>query len=112
MNGWHFWEAIRWDLPALVLAALLIGFAVSLYLVQRRNDFDFAQMYLDENGKPSTVRVLSVGAWVASTWYVMQDMLDGVPTPEVFWGYVITWSGAKVLEKGAEKWNGSLPFGK
>lgn len=107
-----FFNAVRWDLPALMLGVLLIGFLASLILVQRRDDFDFAQMYKDADDKVSSTRVLAVGAWVASTWYVMQDMMDGVPTPEIFWAYVITWSAAKVLDKGAEKWDGSLPFGK
>jgi hypothetical protein len=107
-----FFNAVRWDLPALMLGVLLVGFLASLVLVQRRPNFDFAEMYKDDAGKVSASRVLSVGAWVASTWYVMQDMMDGVPTPEVFWGYCIVWSAAKVLDKAAEKWNGSLPFGK
>jgi hypothetical protein len=110
--SFEWFNAIRWDFPALMLIVLLIGFAVSLVLVQLRPDFDLADMYRDDAGKVSAVRVLSVGCWVVATWYVMQDMLDGVPTPEVFWAYVVTFSAAKVLDKAAEKWDGSLPFGR
>lgn len=112
MTGWQFFQSIRWDVPALMLVALLLGFAISLLLVQKRPDFDFADIYRDENAKPSAARVLAVGTWVAATWYVMQDMLDGVPTPDVYWAYCITFSGSLVLSKAAEKWDGSLPFGK
>jgi hypothetical protein len=109
---WSFFEAVRWDLPAIMLAVLLIGFAASLWLVQKRSDFDLAQIYLDEQSRVSSVRVLAVGTWVVATWIVMQDMLDGLPTPELFYAYVGTFSAAMVLEKAADKWDGSLPFGK
>lgn len=107
-----WFNAIRWDVPAVMLVVLLVGFLASLIVVQRRPNFDLAQIYKDDSDKVSSARVLAVGAWVASTWYVMQDMLDGVPTPEIFWAYCVTWSAAKVLDKAAEKWDGSLPFGK
>lgn len=110
--NWHFWEAIRWDLPAVVLVILLLGFCYSLWATQRQEGFNFADIYRDERGKPSAVRMALVGAWVASTWYVMQDMLDGVPTPEIFWAYVLAWAASKPLDKLAEKWTGNVPFGK
>jgi hypothetical protein len=107
-----WFDAVRWDFPAVMLIVLLVGFTISLVLVQLRKDFDLADMYRDDAGKVSAVRVLSVGCWVVATWYVMQDMLDGIGTPEIYWAYVVTFSAAKVLDKAAEKWNGSLPFGK
>lgn len=109
---WHVWESLRWDIPTLVLAVLLIGFCWSVWRVANRSDFDLASIYKDDTGKPSATRFALVGAWVASTWYFMQDMLDGVPDPQIFWGYLVTWSGAKVLEKAIDKWSGQLPFGK
>jgi hypothetical protein len=111
-SSFAFWQAIRWDIPAVMLVILLGGFAVSLVLTQRRKDFDFADAYRDENGKVSAARVLAVGSWVVASWIVMQDMLDGVPTPEIFWAYCVSFSGSLVLSKAAEKWNGSLPWGK
>lgn len=113
LSKFQFWETIRWDIPAFVLALLLITWMISLVLVQSRKDFDFADIYRDDvTNKASLVRVTAMGAWVATTWIAMQDALDGVVTPEIFWGYLLGWSGAKVLEKLGEKWNGVLPFGK
>lgn len=109
---WHFWEGIRWDVPKAVLVVLLLGFAWSLIKVQSRQDFDFAEMYKDDNGKVSVFRFTAIGTWVAATWYVMQDMMDGVPTVEAFAMYIAVFSGAKVAEKAIEKWSGELPWSK
>jgi hypothetical protein len=112
MTSWKFWEAVRWDLPAVVMVAMLLIFAWTLYRTQLQTDFNFADMYRGDDGKPSTGRLVAVGAWVVSSWVVMQDTLDGVPTPELYWAYVIAWSAAKPLEKFADKWNGTLPLAK
>lgn len=110
ISAWQFWEAVRWDLPALVLFCMLLAYAWSLWMTQRRRDFDFPDMYRDERGKPSTSRVLSVGAWVVTSWVLMQDALDGVTTTELFWAYALVWSASKPLEKAVEKWNGTFPW--
>jgi hypothetical protein len=102
MTSWHFWEAVRWDLPAVVMVAMLLIFIWTLYRTQQQADFNFADMYRGDDGKPSTGRVVAVGAWVVSSWVVMQDTLDAVPT----------WSAAKPLEKFADKWDGALPLTK
>lgn len=112
ISRFQFWETIRWDLPAIVLVAALLIYAWSIYKTQTRGDFDFAEMYKDDQGKPSTGRVIGVGAWVISSWVLMQDIMDGIPTPEIYWAYVIAWSAAKPLEKAAEKWSGTLPWSK
>lgn len=112
MSSWKFWETVRWDLPAIVMVAMLVVFAWTLYRTQQQADFNFADMYRDDDRKPSTSRLIAVGAWVISSWVLMQDVLDGVPTPEIYWAYVIGWSAAKPLEKMAERWDGSVPFGR
>jgi len=109
---WKMWEAIRWDVPKAVLVVLLFGFAWSLWKIQQRDDFDLAEMYRDENGKVSVFRFTSIGTWVVATWYVMQDMMDAVPTVEMFFAYIAVFSGAKVAEKAIEKWNGTFPWSK
>lgn len=112
VSNFQFWETIRWDLPAVVLVVALLVYGWSIYKTQTRADFDFADMYKGDDGKPSTGRVIAVGAWVISSWVLMQDIMDATPTPELFWAYVIAWSAAKPLEKAAEKWTGTLPWSK
>ncbi len=104
--NFHIFETIRWDIPAVMLAILLIAFMFALWKVQSRDDFDFAQMFQDSSGKVTVSRFIGVGTWVASTWYVMQDMMDGVPTPEVFGLYIGIFSGAGVAAKAIDKWKG------
>jgi hypothetical protein len=109
---WNLWETVRWDVPKVVLVVLLAGFAWSLWRVQKRADFDLAEMYKDDNGKVSAFRFIAVGTWVAATWYTMQTMMDGVPDDYTFFVYVAVFSGAKVAEKMIEKWNGVMPWSK
>jgi hypothetical protein len=104
--NFHIFESIRWDIPAVILAILLISFMLAIWKVQRRKDFDFAQMFQDSSGKVTVSRFIGIGTWVAATWYVMQDMMDGVPTPEVFGLYVGIFSGAGVAAKAIDKWKG------
>lgn len=111
VSTYKFWETIRWDIPALMLVVLLVGFAYSILALQRRDDFDFAGMYIDENkGKVSLWRVTGFGTWIVGTWVVMQDMLDGVPTIWLQLGYLAIFSGNKIVEKIVDKWNGGIPL--
>lgn len=102
----QLWETIRWDVPKVMLAVLLVGFVWSIIKVQRRPDFDFAQMFQDDTGKATVSRFIGIGTWVASTWYVMQDMMDAVPTPEIFGLYIGIFSGAGIAAKAIDKWKG------
>lgn len=103
---WNIWESVRWDVPKVVMVVLMFGFIWSVWIVQKRPNFDFADIYKDDNGKVSAARFAGVGTWVACTWYVMQDMMDGVPTAEIFGLYAGIFSGAGVAVKAIEKWKG------
>jgi hypothetical protein len=103
---WQLWEFIRWDVPKVMLVVLLFGFVWSIWKVQGRNDFDFADMFKDKNDKVTSSRFIGIGTWVAATWYVMQDMMDGVPTVEIFGLYIGIFSGVGVASRAIEKWKG------
>lgn len=102
MSWWQFWESMRWDVPKVVLAVMLVVFLWSFYTVSRRKDFDFADIYKDDKDKVSLARVMSFGTWVVATWVVMQDSLDAAPTVEIFIAYMLIFSGVKVAEKYIE----------
>ena len=100
---WAVGETIRWDVPKVVLTILLLGFIWSIWKLQQRPNFDFADIYKDETGKVSSGRFILIGSWIAGTWYVMQTMMDGVPDTEVFAIYMsgtgLTGLGMKALDK-------------
>lgn len=101
------------DLPGVVLALMLLFSAFVAWRAQRRSDFDFGRMLLDENGKESAIRLGVLGSFAVSSWVLMAASVK--PTgcdPQLYGLYLITWSGALVFAKAAEKWNGVLPWSK
>jgi hypothetical protein len=97
-------------LGALIVMAIGIGWL--LMKAQQKPDFRIEQMLLDENNKASAARVIVFGAWAISSWDLMAARLGGTHSAEHYWGYLFAWSGALVFVKFAEKWDGSMPFGK
>jgi len=98
--------------PLITLIAMLAGIVWLLSKAQAKEDFRIEQMLLDENGKASASRVIAFGAWAFTTWDLMAARLSGTHTTEDYWGYLFAWSGALVFVKFADKWDGSMPFGK
>lgn len=90
----------------------LVGLVVYvLFQVQRRQDFDFAEM-LKQNGKPSASRLGMLLALVISSWIVIQVAVaelapgyNGSPKlVEILGLYLGIFAGTKVLEKGIDAW--------
>lgn len=98
--------------PLVALVAMLTGLVWLLAKAQQQADFNIAQMLLDENGKASASRAIAIGAWAFTSWDLMSARLSGTHSYEDFWGYLFAWSGALVFVKFADKWDGSMPFGK
>ena len=69
-------------------------------------------MFRDDTGKVAASRVLAFFAFAISSWYLAVSVLSGKPDPVLYFYYLSAWSGALVFIKFAEKWDGSLPFGK
>lgn len=113
-----FWTnvtlSLNIDLPALILFVMLLMAAFVMWRAQSRRGFDFGNMLRDENGKESAVRIGVLVSLAISSWYVMNHaLLAGANSnPQIFGLYVFAWSGALVFVKAADKWNGSLPWGK
>ena len=99
------------DVPLVLLVVLLAGTVVLLLWCQRQPNFNVANMLRDENGKESALRFTALLAWAWSSWALMKDTLrpDGV-SEQVFLIYCVTWSGALVFVKFADRWNGKLPW--
>lgn len=98
--------------PLLILFMLFGTAWYMLWLAQRKEAFNIEQMFLDENGKVSAARVISTLAFAVSSWYIAIDRLSANPSAEMFLYFLLAWSSSLVLSKVADKWNGSLPFGK
>ena len=98
--------------PLVALTVMLVGIAWLLNKAQKKDGFNIEQMLTDETNKPSAARVLAFGAWAVSSWDLMSARLSGASSAEHIWGYLFAWSGALVFVKFADKWDGSMPFGK
>jgi hypothetical protein len=107
-NAFAFEKVV--PLAALVVMMVAIGWLLNK--AQAKEGFNIEQMFWDENSKVSASRVIAFMAFAFSSWDLMAARLGGTHSPEQFWGYLAAWSGALVFVKFADKWDGSLPFGK
>jgi hypothetical protein len=99
-------------IPLLILLALL-GFAwAMLSRAQRKDGFNVEDMFRDETGKVTASRVIAFFAFAVSSWWIAVGRLSGKTEDQAFFYYLAAWSGALVFIKFAERWDGSLPFGK
>lgn len=99
------------DLPAVVLIVMLIGSAWIAWQAHHSGKFSWGNMLRDGEGKESAQRFAVLGAFAVSSWFLMKMALrDGPIDPQIVWAYLISWSGAHVLTKAAEKWDGRLPW--
>lgn len=101
------------DLPAVVLVALLLVSAWVLWRAQKSGRYDLGNMLRDADGKESAQRLAVLGAFAVSSWYLMRAGLASAElNSELYWAYLVTWSGSHVLIKAIEKWDGRFPWGR
>jgi len=91
------------DLAGLVLIAMLSMMVWLFILAQQGEKFDFRRMLVDDNEKPSMLRILAVGAWAFSSWVLMRDAISiQGADPQVLLIYLAFWSGAPIAAKLVE----------
>lgn len=98
--------------PLLALLIMLASIGWMLAEAQKKDSFNLEEMFHDEAGKTSASRVIAFLAFSFSSWDLMSARLSGQADAQQFAYYLFAWSGALVFVKAADKWNGSLPFGK
>ena len=98
--------------PLAALVSMMVLVAYLLAKAQKKETFKIEQMFLDEADKVSSVRVLAFFAFSISSWDLMAARLSDKSSETQFFYYLAAWSGALVFVKFADKWDGSLPFGK
>jgi len=92
------------DLPALLLVAVMGLMCYVLWCIQRNpdNNFDFADMFRDESGKPSAARVMVLICGGVSSWLLMYMVIhsDESRIDPMFFGlYLGAWSGTALASK-------------
>lgn len=106
------WLAIlvgQFDLAGFLLLLLVASMLWVLWRAASAEGFDIKDVLRDDNKKPSFTRVAGLGAFAFSSWVLMKDVLSANGAhPEIFWSYIIVWSGAPIasdLVKALEaKW--------
>jgi len=99
-------------IPLLVLVVMLLLIAWMLQNAQKKESFNIEDMFRDEAGKTSAARVIAFLAFAISSWDLMSARLSNAASAEQYAYYLFAWSGALVFVKFADKWDGSMPFGK
>lgn len=100
-------------IPLLMFAILTVALWWLLALAQKKPGFNIEEIFLDDETRRVTPwRVVSLGAFVWSVWYLATDRLSAAPNPQVFRDFLIFWSGTPVAVILANKWDGRLPFAK
>ena len=99
--------------PLLILVGIALAFWLLVSRAQRDPAFDISNVLRDETGKESATRVVTFGAFAVTSW-VLAVVTFAHPDKitEAMLYYLIFWSGAPIVVKFAERWNGSLPFAK
>lgn len=116
----HFYSASRFlydatpELPTLLLFVLL---ALAWYLMRaaERAEGYWSTLFMDENGKASTMRVCAIWAFAVSSAILLYITInyvktsDGLKGLEIFYiAFLLTWSAspllAKLLEVLAARW--------
>lgn len=103
------WGSSATLIPLGMLAVTVLAAALIVRAAQRRDDFDFGEMLREEaaDGKPGKVsgsRVISFGAFGASTWALMTYSVAHAVTDWMWWGYLAAWSLSPVLTAFVSAW--------
>lgn len=99
-------------IPMVILLLMLSIIGYTLILAQRRADFDIAQIFCDETGRPTTARFIMLLAFGYSCYYLTAKLLGSRTDPLEFFAFLAAWSSSLAILKLAEKWDGRLPFTK
>ena len=92
----------------------LVGMVVYiLFQVQKRDDFDFAEM-LKTDGKPSASRLGMLVSLAVASWIMINTAVSDLSNNstssrlfDLFGVYLGVFAGAKVVEKGMDTWSKS-----
>lgn len=100
VNDWAQKLLNQLDLAGFMLLVMFVIMVAMIVIAQSDPDFDFRRMLLDDNEKPSMLRILAVGAWATSTWVLMRDAISvqGADV-QVFAIYLSFWSGAPIAAR-------------
>jgi uncharacterized protein YfaQ (DUF2300 family) len=99
-------------IPLVALVAMLSIFAWLFAKAQQKDSFNLQEMFQDETGKVSAARTIAFMAFSISSWDLMAARLSNAADPQQYAYYLFAWSGALVFVKFADRWDGSMPFGK
>ena len=105
-----FWHSI--DLPAMMMVSMMVLFVYVLVQIQKSkdNDFNFADLFLDDNKKASVGRMMSLVSGGVSSWVIMYMVIhdsDSKIDPVYYGIFVGVWSGQRVAEKLIDAWAGN-----
>jgi hypothetical protein len=99
------------DVPSLVLLIMVAAALAAMYSAQRRTDWDWGEMFRDENGKLSAFRLVVAPTWALSAWWVIYLTMNIRVDLKTSWvealnalfpwyvAFLVVWSGAKIVEK-------------
>lgn len=96
-----------------LFVALVIGIWVA-HLMQKRSDFDFADMLRDDiTLKPSGYRLATFVCLAFTSWLLVYTTIDAKYSESFVLSmaqtYLLVWSGVKVVEKLIDAWSGKRP---
>lgn len=100
----------QFDVTVVTLYFMLFGFALICWKAQQREDFDFARMLMDHNGKESSTRMGTLTClWLSSaTLLMLFTKLDPKDVNQMhiwlFGLYVAIWSGSGMVSKIVDAW--------
>jgi hypothetical protein len=114
MQSWIDTFLRQLDLAGLILLGIMAIMATLFVLAQLSENFDFRRALVDENEKPSVLRILAVGAFAISSWVLMRDAISKEGANENLLAiYLVFWSGAPIAAKFIEalhaKWTHVQP---
>lgn len=98
--------------PLVILVVEMFAVWRLVVYAQRKPGFAIEQIFLDDQGKPSSARFVMLLAFAFSCWYLSAARLSGNATANEFYAFLAAWAASPTLMKLAERWNGSLPFSK
>lgn len=96
------WVAIYSSPTNFLLMVFIACGALVMWQVQKRSDFDWAQIFQDEDGRVSAGRFLAIGAFLASTWVMMHTAVEKTLSDGFALGYLAAWSGTMVASKAVD----------
>ena len=91
----------------LSLIVLLVGALLAALLLRHwqhsHPDFDLSDLLTGDNGKVSLSKFGQAAALAVSTWGFVVMVQQGKMTEYYFIGYMVAWTGAKLIQSGIDK---------